>query len=212
MTPTEYINDNYTEIKKWLYNITKGERRHLYDDFIHEVCLIFLTNHLAQKAIDSGTARFFLVRIGLNQWRSSTSPFHYQYRDSFLDFPDRDDRAAEDYDMTEDIMIEALLTALEGMYNGKDKNEAIIMIVYFSMNCNYSAVGRELKIPNTTIRKIVIRGIKKLKQIIKNNDDINNNTDFISKLSNWDIVGGSAYQPTLSMVSQLFKTKYFHTV
>ena len=37
MTPAEFIDTNYTEIKKWLYNITKGEKRHLYEDFIHEV-------------------------------------------------------------------------------------------------------------------------------------------------------------------------------
>ena len=85
MNPNQYIQENYSEIKKWLYNITKGEKPHLYDDFIHEVIMIFLQHDKAQQAIDSDTARYFLVRIGLNQWRSSTSPFHYQYRDSFKD-------------------------------------------------------------------------------------------------------------------------------
>ena len=209
MTPAEFIDTNYTEIKKWLYNITKGEKRHLYEDFIHEVILIFLSNHLSQQAIDSGTARFFLVRIGLNQWRSSTSPFHYQYRDSFLDFPDREDAAAEEYDMTEDILIEMLLDGLDKMYNGDARYEATIMIIYFSMGSNYSAVGRELGIPNTTIRKIVLRGIDKLKYTIKQNNDDDNNTNLNTQFSEWNMLGGSNYKPTLSMVSQLFKTKYF---
>ena len=209
MTPAEFIDTNYTEIKKWLYNITKGEKKHLYEDFIHEVILIFLSNHLSQQAIDSGTARFFLVRIGLNQWRSSTSPFHYQYRDSFLDFPDREDAAAEEYDMTEDILIEMLLDGLDKMYNGDARYEATIMIIYFSMGSNYSAVGRELNIPNTTIRKIVLRGIDKLKYIIKQNNDDDNNTNLNTQFSEWNMLGGSNYKPTLSMVSQLFKTKYF---
>ena len=209
MTPAEYIDTNYTEIKKWLYNITKGEKKHLYEDFVHEIILIFLSNHLSQQAIDSGTARFFLVRIGLNQWRSSTSPFHYQYRDSFLDFPDRDDAAAEEYDMTEDMLIEMLLDGLDKMYNGDARYEATIMIIYFSMGSNYSAVGRELGIPNTTIRKIVLRGIDKLKHIIKQNNDDDNNTNLNTQFSEWNMLGGSNYKPTLSMVSQLFKTKYF---
>ena len=211
MTPAEYITINYTEIKKWLYNITKGEKSHLYEDFLHEVILIFLSNHLSQQAIDSGTARFFLVRIGLNQWRSSTSPFHYQYRDSFLDFPDREDVATEEYDMTEDMLIEMLLDGLDKMYNGDARYEAIIMIIYFSMGSNYSAVGRELGIPNTTIRKIVLRGIDKLKYTIKQNNDDDNNTNLNTQFSEWNILGGSNYKPTLSMVSQLFKTKYFQT-
>jgi len=209
MTPAEYITINYTEIKKWLYNITKGEKKHLYEDFIHEVILIFLSNHLSQQAIDSGTARFFLVRIGLNQWRSSTSPFHYQYRDSFLDFPDKEEVADEEYDMTEDMLIEMLLDGLDKMYNGDARYEATIMIIYFSMGSNYSAVGRELNIPNTTIRKIVLRGIDKLKQTIKQNNDDDNNTNLNTQFSEWNMLGGSNYKPTLSMVSQLFKTKYF---
>ncbi len=211
MTPAEYIEQNYSDIKKWLYNITKGEKKHLYEDFIHEVILIFLSNHLSQKAIDSGTARFFLVRIGLNQWRSSTSPFHYQYRDSFLDFPDRDDAASEEYDMTEDMLIEMLLDGLDKMYNGDARYEATIMIIYFSMGSNYSAVGRELGIPNTTIRKIVLRGIDKLKHTIKQNNNDDNNTNLNTQFSEWNMLGGSNYKPTLSMVSQLFKTKYFQT-
>mgnify|MGYP003631595681 FL=1 len=211
MTPAEYITINYTEIKKWLYNITKGEKKHLYEDFIHEVILIFLSNHLSQQAIDSGTARFFLVRIGLNQWRSSTSPFHYQYRDSFLDFPDKEEVADEEYDMTEDMLIEMLLDGLDKMYNGDARYEATIMIIYFSMGSNYSAVGRELNIPNTTIRKIVLRGIDKLKQTIKQNNDDDNNTNLNTQFSEWNMLGGSNYKPTLSMVSQLFKTKYFQT-
>ena len=211
MTPAEFIDTNYTEIKKWLYNITKGEKKHLYEDFIHEVILIFLSNHLSQQAIDSGTARFFLVRIGLNQWRSSTSPFHYQYRDSFLDFPDKEEVADEEYDMTEDMLIEMLLDGLDKMYNGDARYEATIMIIYFSMGSNYSAVGRELNIPNTTIRKIVLRGIDKLKQTIKQNNDDDNNTNLNTQFSEWNMLGGSNYKPTLSMVSQLFKTKYFQT-
>jgi hypothetical protein len=55
MTPAQYIEQNYTEIRQWLYNITKGERPQLYDDFIHEVMCIFLENKKSQLAIDTGS-------------------------------------------------------------------------------------------------------------------------------------------------------------
>ena len=217
MNPNQYITENYEQIKLWLYNITKGERSHLYEDFIHEVIMIFLQHDKAQDAIDSGTARFFLARIGLNQWRSNTSPFHYQYRDSFLDFPDNWEEEIEqneEYDNTEDIMIDIIMNGLEEMYQGTpaERYEAIMLMMYYANGANYSAVGRQLNMPHTTIRKIVLRGLTKLKQIIFNNinDGTINNLRINFDFSNsWDDNGCNISQQTLSVVSQLIKTRYF---
>lgn len=210
MTPAQYIDQNYSDIKKWLYNITKGERPHLYEDFIHEVIIIFLENKKSQDAIDTGTARFFLVRIGLNQWRSSTSPLHYQYRDSFLDYTEKE-AAYEEYDETEDVLMEVIFRGLDKMYHGTEKHkyEAILITYYFNNNSNYSEVGRQLEVPHTSVRKIVLRGLTRLKEIIFN--DVHNgnyklNTDIIDS---WSANSSSASQQALSSASQLFKSKYF---
>lgn len=217
MTPNQYIEDNYNDIRKWLYNITKGEKPHLYDDFIHEVVMIFLQHKKSQEAIDTGTARYFLARIGLNQWRSSTSPFHYQYRDSFLDYTEKETET-EEYDITLDVMEELVMMGLDTMYQGTqaDRYEAIIMMLYFANGSNYSEVGRQLNMKHTTIRKIYLRGEAKLKQVIQ--DKINNlqngiiepNTDFTTLLNEWDIMGSNNIKSTISVASQIFKTKYFN--
>ena len=210
MTPAQYIETNYSDIKKWLYNITKGERPQLYEDFIHEVIIIFLENKKSQDAIDTGTARFFLVRIGLNQWRSSTSPLHYQYRDSFLDYTEKE-TAFEEYDETEDVLMEVIFRGLDKMYHGTEKHkyEAILITYYFNNKSNYSEVGRQLGVPHTSVRKIVLRGITRLKEIIFN--DIHNgnyklNNDIIDS---WSANSSSVSQQALSSASQLFKSKYF---
>jgi len=210
MTPAQYIDQNYSDIKKWLYNITKGERPQLYEDFVHEVIIIFLENKKSQDAIDTGTARFFLVRIGLNQWRSSTSPLHYQYRDSFLDYTEKE-VAYKEYDETEDVLMEVIFRGLDKMYHGTEKHkyEAILITYYFNNNSNYSEVGRQLGVPHTSVRKIVLRGITRLKQIIFN--DVHNgnyklNTDIIDS---WSANSSSVSQQALSSASQLFKSKYF---
>jgi len=218
MTPNQYITENYSEIKKWLYNITKGERSHLYEDFIHEVIMIFLQHDKAQDAIDSDTARFFLVRIGLNQWRSSTSPFHYQYRDSFLDYTEKEVED-EEYDVTTDVMEELIMAGLDEMYKGNsgDRYEAIMMMMYHANNSNYSLLGRQLGIPHTTVRKVYLRGLNKLKNKINNKIkqykhgtiDNRNITDI---LSNWDGMGSDNEQQTLSLASEIFKTGYFRTI
>ena len=210
MTPAQYIESHYTDIKQWLYNITKGERPHLYEDFIHEVITIFLEHSKSQDAVDTGTARFFLVRIGLNQWRSTTSPFHYQYRDSFLDYTEKEVEA-EEYDETEDVLMDVIFRGLDIMYHGteKTKYEAILITYYFNNNANYSEVGRQLGVPHTSVRKIVLRGLTRLKKIIFNDVHDGNyklDTDIIDS---WSINSGSASQQALSSASQLFKSKYF---
>ena len=217
MNPNQYIQENYSEIKKWLYNITKGEKPHLYDDFIHEVIMIFLQHDKAQQAIDSDTARYFLVRIGLNQWRSSTSPFHYQYRDSFKDVTIKEE-VSEEYDVTGDVMEELIMSGLDEMYKGAggDRYEAIIMMMYHANNSNYSLLGRQLGIPHTTVRKVYLRGLEKLKNKINNkiklySNGIIDNSNITSILSNWDNLGSNNEQHTLSLASEIFKAGYFRT-
>lgn len=211
MNPSHYIQQHYDDIRKWLYNITKGERPHLYDDFVHEVITIFLEHKKAPIAIETGTARFFLVRIGLNQWRSSTSPFHYQYRDSFLDYSEKE-AAYEEYDETGDRLTDIVFRALDEMYQGteKTKYEAILITYYFNNNSNYSEVGRQLGVPHTSVRKIVLRGLTRLQQIIFKNDGNNKLTDDI--INSWSTNSSSSSQHPLSTVSQLFKARYFDAV
>lgn len=214
MTVNEYVNSNYDNIKEWIYNTTRGEKKHLYDDFVQEIIMIFIQHPKAQESIDTGTARYFIARIALNQWRSGTSPFHYQYRNSFYDSPEYEtETEVDEYDTTQDIQLKIIMDALDEMYNDeKTKYEAIMMIMYYTNNSNYSAVGRKINIPHTTVRKIVLRGLTKLKKIIFNTinyDDTNKtNIDFNDY---GDINSSDFTQQTLSLSSQLIKAKYFGT-
>ncbi len=221
MTPEQYITENYENIKLWLKNVTQGKKQHLYEDLIHEVIIIFLEYDKAQDAIDAGAARFLLTRIALNQFRSSTSPFHYQYRDSYLDFPDYWEENIEDtgeYDTTEDIMTEVMTDALDALYQGTsdERYEAILIIMYFSTGCNYSELGRKLGMKNTTVRKIVLRGLTKLKQNIFNNIQDGNitidNTINSNSSSDWLLDSSGNKQQAISVASQLLRNRYFDTL
>ncbi len=104
MTLNQYVGDNYENIRKWLFNVTKGERPDLFDDFVHEVLVIFMEHTKAHDVVLQGDARWFIVRIALNQWRSSTSPFHKTYRpkhsELLFDIPLLD----EEYDVELDVI------------------------------------------------------------------------------------------------------------
>ena len=214
MTPEQYITENYENIKLWLRNVTQGQKEHLYEDLIHEVIMIFLEHDKAQDAVDTGTVRFFLTRIALNQFRSSTSPFHYQYRNSYLDFPDGWEEglgANDEYDPTTDTQMDLVLDGLDSLYQGTeaDRYEAIMVIMYYSMGANYSAVGRKLDMQHTTVRKLVLRGLTKLKKIIFNNIEDGNITDYTNSNGSWNLDSSSDKQQTLSLASRILRTKYF---
>lgn len=218
MTPNEFVNKNYDDIRNWLFGISKGEKRYIFEDFVHEVILVFLEHDKAQQAIDTGTARFFISRIGLNHFRSRTSRLHYKYRDSFKDAPEDWDAVLTDsyndeYDYEQDAMIEVVLSALDELYAGNkwDRYEAMIIMIYHTMGNNYSEVGRRLNMNRETVRKIYLRGIDKLKPIIDRRikDGICTIDNHIS--SDWNVDGDSSKQLAISTAAQLFKTRYFDT-
>lgn len=218
MTPNEFVNENYDSILYWLEGVSKGKKEHIFEDFVHEVIITFLEHDKAQQAVDTGTARFFIARIGLNMFRSRTSTLHYKYRDSFKDAPEDWDAVLTDtydeqYDYEQDAMIEVVLSALDELYAGNkwDRYEAMIVMIYHTMGDNYSEVGRRLEMNRATVRKVYVRGITKLKTIIDrrlNDGDFSINSNISS---DWGMDSSSNKQQAISTAAQLFKTRYFDT-
>lgn len=216
MTVNKYIQENYYELKNEFFNITRGERTDLFEDFFHDCLSIFLTHHKAQEVIDNGTAKFFLIRIGLNQWRSTTSTFHYQYRLHNVDLPELD-IADTNYDFEIDLLFEILFRSLDDMYklDEKSRYRAMVVILYHSLGNNYSEVQRQFEIPRTTVRDIYQAGLSQLKLIIDSNlKKLNDgafefSNDFSSQFNDWCNNRSLTEQQAVSMASELFKTQYF---
>lgn len=189
MTPSEYVQENYDQIKKWLYNVSKGERPDLFNDFVHEVLIIFLEHEKAYDVVRQGDARWFLVRIALNQWRSSTSPFHKQYRpphsELLIDLP----LMEEEYDYELDIIEDLVIQILDEMHMGslEEYYQSLVVMIYIDLNRNFSEMERRLDIPRTSLSKVyneAIRNIKetltvKIEQIRNGNLKINGDTNNI---------------------------------
>lgn len=185
MTLNEYVSDNYDNIRKWLYNVTKGERPDLFEDFVHEVLLIFMEHDKASDVVRQGDARWFLVRIALNQWRSSTSPFHKQYRpphnELFMDIP----LESEEYDIEIDVIQDLAVQILDEMHMGnlEEYYMSLVVMIYHTLDHNFSEMQRRLDIPRTSLSKVYTKAITTIKdrlaikiQQVKNGT-INVNTD-----------------------------------
>ena len=215
----EWTNQNYENIKKWLYNVTKGERPDLFEDFVQEVILIFLEHPKARDIVRQGNARFFIVRIALNQWRSNTSPFHKQYRpphnELFIDIPLLD----EEYDYDLDVIQDLCVQILDEMHMGtlEEYYMSLVVMIYHNEIPNWSEMQRQLDIPRTSLSKVYTKAIETIKARLAikieqiKNGTIKSNGNNIDIYKRWDLLRYRAMVRANSVHSETYKNGYFKT-
>jgi DNA-directed RNA polymerase specialized sigma24 family protein len=72
------MNDNYGELLQASNRITGNHE--LASELLHYALEQFLSKQNVQELVDSGAARYFIVRILMNQWNSNTSYFYTQFK------------------------------------------------------------------------------------------------------------------------------------
>lgn len=179
----DWVNKNYDKIKGWVKGAIKYENDSVKEDLFHEVLMIFIQHPKAEQLIRDNQAQWFIVRIALNQSRSTTSDHYklYKRNQSFEYIEDRGDFIEKEYDIEKDEQIETILNVLDEMYHGTNKERYYVMLLllYFTLN-NYAEVSRRLNIPRTTVIKNIKDGLEYLKlklfTVNKKELDINNRT------------------------------------
>jgi DNA-directed RNA polymerase specialized sigma24 family protein len=192
MTVNEWVNSNYSNIQKWLKNVTRGRAPQLYEDFVHEIILIFLEHPKAQQLVDNNEARFYITRIALNQWRSQTSPwakreFAHKWVSLYMDF----EMELEEYNTEDDVIIELMIGILDDMHLGdiEEYYMSMVVMVYHELKGNFSEMSRRLDIPRTSLSKVYKQAIStiesRLQQKIKDVENgiitINGNSDLVAE-------------------------------
>ena len=216
----EWINQNYENIKKWLYNVTKGERPDLFEDFIQEVILIFLEHPKARDMVIQGDVRWFIVRVALNQWRSSTSPFHKQYRPNhtelLIDLP----LIEEEYDYEIDIIEDLVIQILDEMHMGtlEEYYQSLVVLIYLDLNKNFSLMERKLGIPRTSLSRVYNEAIKNIKETLSikieqiKNGNLRINGDINNVYSRWNLLRGRAMVKTGAVHAEAVKAGFFKSI
>jgi len=170
----KWISDNYEDLRTTLLNITRNDTEYI-DDLLHEVIIIFMEKDISEQLVKDKKAKFYIIRIALNQYRSKTSDFHKRYRKnptiSLNEALTVD--SGKEYDNDYDELLKLNLNIIEDMLRSDHPNHkhyAMIMMLYFSNDNNFAKVSRLLKVPRTTIRrqfdegaKIVLRKMKSYK-------------------------------------------------
>lgn len=77
----EYLKQEYESLAEMSRTITKG-RHPDWEDLLH-ICLVSIYEASREKIhglITRRQLKYWLARMMMNQYNSSTSPYHYQYR------------------------------------------------------------------------------------------------------------------------------------
>lgn len=78
MTIDQFMKENYGELLTAASRISNNSD--LSEELLHFCLEEFLKKKDCLAIVDSGGGRFYIVRILLNQWRSTTSEFFHTYR------------------------------------------------------------------------------------------------------------------------------------
>lgn len=154
MTFNEYLTDDYNDLVKAVNKITGNNDLAL--DLLHYAIEEMSSKTNLQNIIDSGGARFYLIRICMVQWRSQTGPFYKQFIKTELDIDHYDREEVEE----KHLDVERINKILEDL-PWYDKE---LFKLYAEGQHNYSSLAKETGIPRTSIGLTINRVKKHIKQ------------------------------------------------
>jgi hypothetical protein len=165
---TDWTNQNYNKLLQAAKNISYNDE--LSEELLHYSLEQLLIKPNILEIVNSGGCEFYIIRIMLSQWRSTTSPFYKIYRknvcqidlDSYLE---RNDVADEIAQSTEQIDLTANEIQLElrnlGWY------DQTLFKLYCEDGKTISSLARETSIPRTSISLTINRVKRHIRSKIK---------------------------------------------
>jgi hypothetical protein len=148
------MKDNYYQLKEASDKITG--RHKLSDELLHYAIDEFLHKPKVDDIVASGGGRFYIVRIMMTQWRSTTGPFFHTYMKG-SDSITEEVEAIPEEQSTEDEATAAKIKAELAKLPWFDRR---LFEIYIQENHTVSSLARATEIPRTTI-SLAINRIKK---------------------------------------------------
>jgi len=158
-----FFEENWDALQEAAKKISSNNSQ--WEDLLHLCLEDFLQKENLPEIIASGGGRFYLIRMMMNQFRSTTSYFHKQYREDIQEFnanvseESEDPYTSEEEDPDYQAQIEDLLTKLPWY----DRN---LFEIYAIEGHSMSSLSRATGISRTSISLTLNRVKKYLKENI----------------------------------------------
>lgn len=150
----EYLTHDYKPLVDASKKITGNNE--LAIDLLHYAIEELSFKENLQAIIDSGGARFYLVRIMMTQWRSQTGPFYKQFV--------RQETQIDEWDGVEKEETKLDTNRVYKILDELPWYDRELFKLYAEGGHNYSSLSRETGIPRTSIGLTINRVRKYIKQ------------------------------------------------
>lgn len=151
-----FFKENYDALKEAAIKISGNDP--LWEELLHYTIDEFLRKKHVEDIISSGGGRFYCVRIMMNSFRSTTSPFYTLYRRPSSDIEDVADLSIEE-DNTNEIA-DKIRAEIEKL-TWYDK---MLFEIYLDEGHTISSLARATGIPRTSISLSINRIRKHIKK------------------------------------------------
>lgn len=152
----QFFQDNYTALREAAKKISGNDP--LWEELLSYTVDEFLRKKNVEEIILSGGGRYYCVRIMMNSFRSTTSPFYLTYRRPSTDIHDIPDLPQEE-DNTNEIA-EKIRKEIEKL-SWYDK---MLFEIYLDEGHTISSLARATGIPRTSISLSINRIRKHIKK------------------------------------------------
>ncbi len=154
----KFFSENYVALKEASKKISGNDP--LWEELLHYTIDEFLRKKQVEEIIESGGGRFFCVRIMMNSYRSTTSPFYTTYRK-----PSGELAEIEDLPQEEDTTNE-LAEKIKQEINKLSWYDKRLFEIYLDEGHTISSLSRATGIPRTSISLSINRIRKHIKKNI----------------------------------------------
>jgi len=163
LTIQDWLTINYKDLKQAAKTISGGNE--LAEDLLHFSieALLSKDQSVIQACLDSGGVNFYIVRIMLNSWRSTTSSFYIKYRKRYESNEDID-VVDDQSDAENDEFILNISSKIQKELDSLDWYAKELFKLHYLDGISISEISRSTKIPRTSISLT----LKRVKTHIKN--------------------------------------------
>lgn len=157
----KFIQDNYSALQEAARKISGNDV--LWEELLHYSLDAFLMKKNVEEIIESGGAKFYIVKILTNSWRSTTSPFYYNYRkqdEEFTPYNEIDESTIPEVEDNTIEIAEKINVELQKL-SWYDK---VLFETFVKENHTISSLARSTQIPRTSISLSINRIRKHIKK------------------------------------------------
>ena len=161
MSPEQFINQHYKDLQDAAKKISGNDS--LWEELLAYTLDEFLHKKDLQNILDSGGGRWFCIKILMNSWKSTTSPFFHTYR--------KQNSPLEGVVIADDdegeFKIQELYAKAMSELDKLPWYDKLLFKTFVDGDYTISSLARETGIPRTSISLTINRVRKHLKETLK---------------------------------------------